>query len=262
MALLRDRVTQHGGVVDRSTWWLARSVEMTPEADDWLAPAERAYADAQRFTKRRSEFRTARYAAKSAITGALDLPRDPANLARIEIRHELSGAPYACVDGRPIGWQLSLTDRADWAVCLLSSGPFRIGCDLELVEPRSTAFVADFFTSEEQRCVAAHADEEDRDLAANLVWSAKESALKVLTTGLRRDTRSIEVRPEPTDGGWAPLLLTVVEGMTLYGWWRRYGSFLLTVASAEPVAAPAALDARPLLDGATPTHRWLRRPTR
>jgi len=29
-----------------------------------------------------------------------------------------------------------------------------IGCDLEVVEPRSDAFVADYFTSEEQALIA------------------------------------------------------------------------------------------------------------
>src|SRR5205814_5221183 len=127
----------HGEHVQASRWWLARSAELTPDTGEWLSPAERAYADAQRYTKRRSEFRIARYTAKSAIARAMDLPQDLPTLARIEIRHEPSGAPYACIDGRPAGMGLSLTDRADWAVCLLGDGGLRVGCDLELVEPRS-----------------------------------------------------------------------------------------------------------------------------
>jgi 4'-phosphopantetheinyl transferase len=247
------------GNVARSLWWLARSVDLTPDTDEWLTPAENAYAERQRYTKRRSEFRTARYAAKTAIARALDLGQDARSLARIEIRHEPSGAPYACVDGRPAGWQLSLTDRADWAVCLVSSGVHRVGCDLELVEPRSAAFVADFLTPAEQRCVAAHPD---ADLAANVIWSAKESALKVLTTGLRRDTRSVEIELYPSGGGWGRLRLDAAEGMAFSGWWRQYGSFVLTVASAAPADAPAALEEQPLLDRAAPSHRWLQQPLR
>ena len=242
--------------------WLAGSVELTPDTDDWLAAAERAYADRQRYTKRRSEFRAARFTAKSAIAHALDLPRDPAVLATIEIRHEESGAPYGCVDGQRIASQLSLTDRADWAVCLLSSGSFRVGCDLELVEPRSAAFVDDFFTEYEQRYVAGHGDPVARALAANLIWSAKESALKVLTTGLRRDTRSVEVRPEERDDGWARLDILTAEGMPIHGWWRRYGTFVLTVASAERTAPPEMLEGGPLLDTAAPSHGWLGQPLR
>ena len=71
-----------------------------------------------------------------------------------------------------------------------------LGCDLELVEPRSDRFVADYLTAAEQQLVLGAGPE--RDLVANLIWSAKESALKVLRVGLRRDTRSVEV----TLDGW------------------------------------------------------------
>lgn len=241
------------------TWWLARSVAMVPDGDDWLTPAERAYADRQRFTKRSSEFRVARFTAKSALAHVRGLPTDTASLARTEIRHEPSGAPYACVDGRRAAGRLSLSDRADWAVCLVGEGASPIGCDLELVEPRSAGFVADFFTPAEQRRVAECTD---RDVLANLIWSAKESALKVLTTGLRRDTRSVEVVAQPPGAGWRHLVITLREGGTYYGWWRRFGGFVLTVAGAEPVERPVALDAEPLLDIARPTHAWLRQPVR
>lgn len=230
---------------------------MVPDGDDWLTPAERAYADRQRFTKRRSEFRIARYTAKSALAHVLALPCDPAAFGRIEIRHEPSGAPYVCVDGSRADCQLSLTDRADWAVCLIGGTAARIGCDLELVEPRSAAFVADFLTPHEQRYVAAA---DSPDVAANLIWSAKESALKVLTTGLRRDTRSVEVVAQAPGAGWRQLSITAAEGTAYSGWWRRYGSFVLTIAAAAPVEPPLALDERPLLGTAEPSHAWLHRP--
>ena len=95
---------------------------------------------------------------------------------------------------------MSLSDRAGWAVCLVGEALGRVGCDLEIVEPRSAGFVADFLTAAEQEYVAAQPAAE-RDAAANLIWSAKESALKVLQTGLRRDTRSVEVRVGTGPGG-------------------------------------------------------------
>jgi 4'-phosphopantetheinyl transferase superfamily len=52
-----------------------------------------------------------------------------------------------------------------------------VGCDLELVEPSSPGFVRDFLTDIEQGYVAAQSDFDARDAAANLLWSAKESAL-------------------------------------------------------------------------------------
>ena len=93
------------------------------------------------------------------------------------------------------------------------------------------------------------------------MWSAKESGLKVLTTGLRRDTRSVEVTATSSGDAWAQLTVRSVEGQEFPGWWRRFGDFILTVAAEQPVPAPAALDDPPLLDRAKPTHSWLRQPT-
>ena len=67
-----------------------------------------------------------------------------------------------------------------------------LGCDLEIVEPRSDAFVADYFTAEEQE-VVRQACPADRFALIALIWSAKESALKALQSGLRIDTRSLSV---------------------------------------------------------------------
>ena len=74
----------------------------------------------------------------------------------------------------------------------MAARPLSVGCDLELVEPRSALFVRDYFTAAERERVAA-APAREHDELANLIWCAKESALKVLRTGLRRDTRSVEV---------------------------------------------------------------------
>ncbi len=146
-----------------------------------------------RFTKRRSEFLIARWTAKHALAQVLKIAPTPADLRRLEVRHAPSGAPLPYLDGEPLDLQISLTDRADWAVCVVDEGTGRVGCDLELVEPRTDGFVRDYLTPAEQRYVDSAADATARSLAANLIWSAKESALKVLTTGLRRDTRSVEV---------------------------------------------------------------------
>ena len=286
-------------------WWLARAEWHLPGDDSWLSDAEAAYANAQRFTKRRVEFLIARWTAKQALCRALALPAVPGTLRRIEVRHEPSGAPLACLDAQPVGLPISLTDRAGWAVCLLGprppgtgwasgtpgtgwadpshgtrgagwagttngaglaagpgagAGAGRIGCDLELVEARSDAFVRDYLTPSERRYVDAAADRETRYLAANLIWSAKESGLKVLTTGLRRDTRSVEVAVGTGAGGWAELTVRTTEGAAFAGWWCRFGAFILTVATERELPAPASFDDPPLLAAAEPSHTWLHRP--
>jgi 4'-phosphopantetheinyl transferase len=243
--------------------WLARGEEHLPGDRSWLSEGEAAYVDGKRFTKRRVEFLVARWTAKQALGRVLSTPLTTAGLRRIEVRHAPSGAPVACLDGDPVDLQISLTDRAGWAVCLVGAGSGRLGCDLELVEPRSDAFVRDYLTAAERRYVDAAADVTARNVAANLVWSAKESGLKVLTTGLRRDTRSVEVTVSTASvDAWAPLTVRTVEGHQFPGWWRRFGSFILTLAAEDALPAPTSLEDPPLLAQAQPTHSWLQRPTR
>jgi 4'-phosphopantetheinyl transferase len=234
--------------------WLARCESDVPAGAGWLAPDEAARAATMRFTKRRTEYLTRRWTGKLAVARMLGLPTDPASLRRVAVRNAASGAPEAYVDGRAAGVRISLTDRAGWAVCLVSSGPDAIGCDLELVEPRSPAFLRDLLTPAERRAACAAGG--DRYLLANLIWSAKESALKVLGTGLRRDTRSVEIT---VDSG-SRLTARTAEGSAFPGWWCRHGAFLLTVVSAAAGPAPVPLEDPPTLATAVPLHTWLDRP--
>lgn len=236
--------------------WLSQGMADPPADDGWLSPREAAWVARMRFPKRSSEFRLGRWTAKKAL--ALYLGRDASvsGLAAIEIDRAGDGAPAPLVDGRPAGAYLTMTDRADQAVCLVGPPGTALGCDLELVEPRSEAFLADFLTPDEQRLVAAAG--ETRDLVANLVWCGKESALKVLRTGLRRDTRSVEVSfPEGAAvDGWAPMSVRAVEGAVFPGWWQRFGAFVLTLAATRPFAPPRPLVDPPGLATAVPGHAW------
>ena len=242
--------------------WLARGELSLPADDAWLSELERTRAAMMRFTKRRSEYLVARWTLKNAVARALEWSVDAAELARIEARHACDGAPELYVDGRPAPFDVSLTDRAGWAVCIVAPTASDPGCDLELVEPRSLAFVADYLTSGEQQLVMSAVQESGPasfDLAANLVWSAKESALKVLRTGLRRDTRSVEVTLSsltPPDRTWSPLSVRTDEGERFDGWWRRSGDFLLTTCARMPLAPPISFDADVALDDAVPLHTW------
>jgi len=256
---------QTGAVVSR-LGWLARGEAELPEDGSWLAAGEAARAAGMRFAKRRTEYLVRRWTAKHAVAAEAGLPVDPVSLARIEVRNAASGAPEVWVDDRHAGLGVSLTDRAGWAVCLVSgelvSGvPRAVGCDLELVEPRSPAFVRDFLTEAEQRLVQAAGSDVDRQVVANLVWSAKESALKVLRTGLRRDTRTVEVTlSAPGYDGWGALSVCAVEGTVFHGWWRRDGRFLLTVVAEVAASPPVALGDPGILAPAAPRHSWLDRP--
>ncbi len=254
-----ERDHESGQALD--TWWLARGEDQLPAAADWLSEAERGRADMLRYTKRRTDFLLGRWTLKLAVAKVLGWPDDPPVLARIEGRTAPSGAPRLHIDGQPASHGVSLTDRAGCAVCLVASDGSAVGCDVEIVEPRSEAFVRDYLTQAEQRLVGTAGSA--RDMAANLIWSAKESALKVLTTGLRRDTRSVEVAVtdlNPPERTWSALRVRTAEGEVFPGWWRRSGTFLVTACWPGDGPPPAALEERSPVDTMLPSHRWMDRP--
>jgi 4'-phosphopantetheinyl transferase len=226
--------------------------------DDWLEPHLAARLAGMPYTKRREEARLGRWTAKSTIALAIGLQPRNALLRSIVVRNAPDGAPEASVYGRPLGAVIAISDRADWAVCALMTGSHRIGCDLELVEPRSAAFVRDYFTPAERKLVAASSAPEE---TANLIWSAKESALKVMRTGLRRDTRSVNVAlGDAVVAGWHRLEVTADEGEVFPGWWRRCGSFLLTLAAEVATSPPRSLAEPQPLCAAQPAHSWMSEP--
>jgi 4'-phosphopantetheinyl transferase len=250
---------------NRRMRWLAHGEHELPAGTQWLSPREREVLAGIRYTKRYTEFLTRRFTAKRALAALLQRDPCPAALAAIEIGNHPGGAPLVALDGRPAPIEVSLSDRAGWAVCLVGPpgsalGP--LGVDLEIVEPRSDAFIDDFFTASERDFVRALPAGGARDEAANLIWSAKEAALKVLKVGLRADTREVEVeidRSRRADG-WAALRVTARDGAAFPGWWRRDGVFLLTVAGSQPGDPPVPLDGGGDLASAEPTHSWLGRP--
>ena len=75
-----------------------------------------------RFTKRRTEYRLRRYAGKRAVAVALGLTdrlAEPSRLAGVEMLNRPGGAPFVRLDGQDASVDVSLTDRAGWAVCLV-----------------------------------------------------------------------------------------------------------------------------------------------
>ena len=94
------------------------------------------------------------------------------------------------------------------------------------------------------------ASREMRTLVETLIWSAKESALKALREGQRRDTRDIIVDVGGLAGAleWNALAVSVVDGSSaLFGWWRHAHGRIYTVVTCRPCQAPEELYPEPLL---------------
>ena len=202
-----------------------------PEGLDWLTPHEQARFEEFRFEKRRRDWLLGRWAAKQALLELAELPQS--DIARFEILSESSGAPVATLDGQPFDAGLSISHSNGRAFATVSSETNDLGCDLELVEPRSATFVDTFFTEAERERVARAAAEE-RDLLVTMIWSAKESTLKALRTGLRVDTRSVEVLDDgdPAAHGWTPARTVAADAGEFNCLWRLDDGFVLTIVLA------------------------------
>jgi 4'-phosphopantetheinyl transferase len=225
-------------------YWLEQCESNLPPNDEWLSKAESAFLNQLRSPKRRGDWRLGRWTAKRAIAAHRRLPQDLEALTAIEVRPMPSGAPEAFVEGRLAGLSLSLSHSHGTAFCAIAEGGVAVGCDVEKVEPRSPAFLADYFTIEEQRAVARSPGDQ-RDRVLTLFWSVKESVLKVLQSGLREDTRSVFADPAgilgTADGQWQRVRAGDTAGRTFHGWWRQTGDFVWTLFTVPPPLEPLPL---------------------
>jgi 4'-phosphopantetheinyl transferase len=269
----------NGTVTAGAVGWLLAHAEAVPEGDAWLTAEERAVEHRLLLVRRRADWRLGRWAAKQALVAWLPARAaesgeparaaesgEPARAAESgePARAAESGEPAAGCSVRPgqVGIvargdddgcpevhgldpplpSLSLSHRDGVGLAVVASPGCRIGCDLERVESRSARFPRDWFTSSE--CDRLDdADPERRDELVTVLWSAKESVLKAVGEGLRRDTRSVEV-----DLGAAPVVGTAwvrvaahdrEDGTTYACWVRRLGPHVGVVAVDAAVASTA-----------------------
>ncbi len=233
------------------TGWLHRRRADVPAGELWLGPRERAVAARLVIDKRRQDWRLGRFTAKAALAAWLGVAPE-----RIEILAAADGAPEAWLDGTRVPVSVSLSHRGDRALAAVTAagadGGAATGCDLELIEPRSDAFIADWLSLSEQRAVrSCHAG--DQPLLANLLWSAKEAASKVRRLGLVLDVRHAVVtvhgfeRHDRWAGATAWRALRVDwddhAHSPTFGWWRADDDHVMVVAGEPAPRAPRWLSA-------------------
>ena len=218
-------------------WYTTQSRQQLPADLDWLTPGERERLEGFRFDKRRRDWLLGRWTAKIALLGISGLSER--DIQRFEIDSAPNGAPLPRLDGQPYQVGLSLSHSHELAFSAVSRDADALGCDIELVEPRSDVFVETWFTEAERVCVE-NASPSSRDSLVTMIWSAKESTLKALQTGLQVDTRSVEVldRGERVDQVWGVARTVTEEAGEFSCLWRPHGEFILTIATRDPVGAP------------------------
>jgi 4'-phosphopantetheinyl transferase len=220
-------------------YWLVRAAKDLPEDDDWLTAGEVARLRELRVAKRRRDWLLGRWTAKQAIVAAwpsLAPDTHQPSLSEVEVRPASDGAPEALVRGERAGFTVSISHSSNSGLCAVSPLTAQMGCDIELIEVRSDRFIEDYFTEDEGTEIFA-LPATKRPMAATLVWSAKESALKATREGLRSDTRAMEVDPGRYSEGreWCPLLVRHRDGRIFPGQWRCYGEFVLTVVADREI---------------------------
>jgi 4'-phosphopantetheinyl transferase len=226
--------------------WLLQRASDVPDLDDWLSPAERDAQAGLRFPGRRREWRLGRWTAKRALAlaGALADTGDGAgSLAHMSIEATDAGAPLARMDGAPAPWTISLSHSREYGLCALAAGRVAIGCDIEAAGRRGESLVAESFTTSE-RAQVAELDGNHRSHGVALIWSAKESALKALGTGLRVNPRDVDVvlsGNRPSGGAWRPLEVRTASSC-FCGWWQAMGESVITLVADPPPDVPEGLD--------------------
>ncbi len=221
-------------------YYLEQKHKDVPAENGWLNATELLRLDGLRFQKRREDWRLGRWTAKRLVAAWLCRPDGEEEFRRIEIRPAESGAPEVLVDDELAPLTISLSHRSGVALCALAPHRTEFGCDLEQIEERDGTFLTDYFTAEERKLIG-EAPRAERARIATLLWSAKESVLKAMRTGLRLDTRSVVVRPmigTDTAIAWRPLR-AYYDGRMFQGCWREEAGLVRTLAGMrgfEPAA--------------------------
>lgn len=228
-------------------YWLIQTLAAHPalaraEAPEGLLNAEeQARCRSLVVEKRRRDWLLGRWTAKHLVAAYLASTSGcyPA-LSDIAITADPDGAPRVTITGASPSFgnlSLSISHSRDHAFCALTAIPgCAPGADIEYVEAREPAFVAEFFVNAEIRLVSG-APAPVQTLLVTAIWSAKEAALKALHHGLTIDTRSIVCLPSgPIDNEWAPIQITCdasLNRVALRGWWRTLNGFALTLVVKE-----------------------------
>lgn len=224
------------GTRQLTVYWLIRSQAQVPGDLDWLHADEKELFGRFRFAKKQRDWLLGRWTAKQALLGYPQRPIDGIQLCDLAILPESGGAPVAYLGGNRLDLCISLSHSSGMGLCAIGTDKLKVGCDLEKVEPRSPALLADFFTEQEQETVRGKGTVQ-APMFSNLIWSAKESALKTLRTGLRMDPRNVQVdiQPSGNPSTWNEFIVHIpVRDVQLYGRWQARSGFVLTIVFDHP----------------------------
>lgn len=215
----------------------------------FLTPIELEKLKSLKLEKRRKDWLLGRFTIKSLIQEYFwEVYEKEVSLSNIEIKNFDDGAPYFKlvsetnfqVFHRRIS-NISISHSHETSLCAISD--FAVGIDLEFIEKRSNAFIHEFFSDIEVRFME-NVSNTLNHLFVNLIWSAKESVLKLFHLGLTVDTRYVICLPtekNPIEGKVYEFQIQLNNKIyskieehrkfqTLKGFWKIDKSFVYTFA--------------------------------
>jgi 4'-phosphopantetheinyl transferase len=226
-----------------TVFYLHQQNSDVPEHNRWLHESELGKLQELRFPKRRMDWRLSRWTGKSAICALRGLSCTDENLSAMAILAADDGAPELFRDGTKSALSISLSHSKGRGLAALTSDKAAFGCDLEHISEQILTFIPDYLTGHEMNTVRAAGS--DQMLAATLIWSAKESALKALRAGLRLDTRSVEVEIQGEfryAAAWQGLSVGYAsKGISFNGVWRVLDGFVVTMVAQAETVVPSRL---------------------
>jgi len=229
----RKKLGKHATPEKKAIYWREQHLGDVPGHGRWLSAREQEVLQSLTHVKRRHDWRLGRWTAKQLVRAYLGAENAAPAVEEIDIRADDAGAPEVFVHDEPAGMTISISHSGGVAFCVLAGGICALGCDVEGIEQRSPAFINDYFTPSEA-AIIDRAQEGEHPLLATLIWSAKESAMKALHTGLRVPPDRIEVMLSGLSDAlpWTPLTVACPSmSRRLSGGWRRRDGFVQTVVS-------------------------------
>ena len=227
----------------RSTYWLSVLADQLPSDDTWLSEWERTRLNGFRSVDRQRDFRLGRWTAKQALKRWRSASQERVPWGAFEMHSDERGRPIAVADGRLLDLPISISHRKRRALCVLAPGVKLVGCDIEIVEGRSSSFINDHLTAPEKDTVKGSSLAPDQSIT--VLWSAKEAVYKALDQVVPIVASDIEVEfgPEGPIDSWRTFRARIgsLGGRQHQGWWRLIGTWVLTVVADSPTAAPVDL---------------------
>ena len=230
--------------MNSAIFWIIQNLSDVPEEDSWLSEKERETLSRFHVPKRRNDWRLGRWTAKQAAFGFLRDISPSRNEAEIMAAED--GAPQLFLPGgSPAPVSISISHSHGRGFCALHPERQAVGCDLERIESKQIDFFEDYFTPEEIAFCSRQSERFYPD-ACYLVWCVKETCLKILREGLRRDTRSVQVEAAfPAEAGaWCRWTgHCKITSRNFQGWWKRDDRFIYALGSDRANEKPVLLEA-------------------